>query len=89
MQLLRGEIYAVEQAIEHGKIIAQYKALKERKMLKFMEAMGKAASMSCTFVEDNPYEAWFQMHVRVVWCAKGCSRTQTFIDEVEQSVHKP
>ncbi|PXF39808.1 Vegetative incompatibility protein HET-E-1 [Gracilariopsis chorda] len=89
MRLLHGGIYAVEQDLEHGKAIARYKAPKEEKMLKFLEAVGKAARMSCTFVEDNPYEVWFQMYGRLVWYAKGCNRTQTFIDELEQCARKP
>ncbi|CAN8076719.1 unnamed protein product [Agarophyton chilense] len=73
MRLQNGGISVVEQDLEQGIDGAGAGSTVISDERKHLEIIGKAARMSWGYVNNNPYEAWFQMHGRLLcgWCNAG------------------
>lgn len=53
----------------------------------YLELVASAARLSCVYVAENAYEAWFQMYGRMVWYGQHCERTIWFL--LESKGHAP
>ncbi|CAN8067537.1 unnamed protein product [Agarophyton chilense] len=89
MRLQNGGISVVEQDLEQGTDVAGAGSTEISDERKHLEIIGKAARMSWVYVNNNPYEAWFQMHGRLLWYATQCEKTRKFVEEIERSAPRP
>ncbi|CAN8067520.1 unnamed protein product [Agarophyton chilense] len=89
MRLQDGGISFVEQDLKQGTDVAGTGSTELSDERKHLEIIGKAARMSWVYVNNNPYEAWFQMHGRLLWYATQCEKTRKFVEEIERSAPKP
>lgn len=49
----------------------------------------QASNMSHLFILNNSYEAWFQMHGRLLMFARECIWTRLFVEEMEKCAVRP
>lgn len=86
MRLQKGGISTVEEDLDVGKAVLEVEDSAYRKHL---DALGKAARMSCTFVNENPYEAWFQLYGRLLCYSMTCKKTEEFARRIEVCASRP
>lgn len=86
-RLQNSGISAVERDIDVGKRVSNSPNCRDEEMAMHLEMTRRAARMGCMNVHNNPREAWFQIHGRLLRYATQCERTKRFVDEIE--VHAP
>ncbi|PXF41425.1 hypothetical protein BWQ96_08860 [Gracilariopsis chorda] len=89
MRLQKVGISRVEQDLAIGRKVSEKDKSNETAIGRYLKLVGSAARLSFAAVNENAYEAWFQMYGRMVWYAKHCERTQIFLSEIEEHAPRP
>ncbi|PXF41419.1 hypothetical protein BWQ96_08854 [Gracilariopsis chorda] len=89
MRLQKSGINGVEQDVAIGIQVAEGSGGGQAELVRYLRLIGSAVRMSCGFVVENAYEAWFQMYGRVMWYAEQCERTRRLTCKVEECAPRP
>lgn len=83
-RLVKGGVCSFEQDVEEGESVLCNSTSSPSDHVEHLDIIRKAARMSCTYVNENPCEVWFQLYGWLLLHAAQKKRTREFVLKIER-----